>query len=53
MTDMKVGRGKPDVALGVALDHITSTPDGPGAGLLKITFPKKIEGDFQQQVQQL
>lgn len=53
MTDMKVGRGKPDVALGVALDHITSTPDGPGAGLLKITFPKKIEGDFQKQVQHL
>ena len=53
MTDMKVGRGKPDVALGVALDHITSTPDGPGAGLLKITFPKKIEDDFQKQVQHL
>jgi len=53
MTDMKVGRGKPDVALGVALDHITSTPDGPGAGILKIRFPKKIEDDFQKQVQYL
>lgn len=55
MTGPKRGKakGSDPILLGVALDHITSTPDGPGAGLLKITFPKKIEDDFQKQVQHL
>lgn len=51
MTSKKKGRGKPDVQLGYALDHLISTPDGAGAGMLKITIPKRIEGDFQKELQ--
>ena len=55
MTGPKRGKakGSDPILLGVALDHITSTPDGPGASILKIRFPKKIEDDFQKQVQYL
>lgn len=51
MTSSKKGRGKPDVQLGAALDHLISTPDGAGAGMLKITIPKRLEEDFIKQVQ--
>ena len=53
MTNQKKGRGKPSVQLGFALQSIVSQPDGPGAGILKITYPKDMEGDFAQQSQYL
>lgn len=47
---MTGGKKKSDIELGAALDDIISQPDGPGASILRITMPKKFEGEFAQQV---
>jgi hypothetical protein len=47
---MTGGKKKSDIELGAALDNIISQPDGPGASILRITMPKKFEGEFAQQV---
>tara|TARA_B100000214_G_scaffold209436_1_gene152014 strand:- start:200 stop:8137 length:7938 start_codon:yes stop_codon:yes gene_type:complete len=47
---MTGGKKKSDIELGAALDDIISQPNGPGASILRITIPKKFEGEFAQQV---